>query len=70
MHIYELFFFAIALCFFYYVLISDEFSDVEKFRIVPGILSKIEGDLKLTVNIWNNIDNLKLGWIHNHAHCI
>lgn len=55
---------------FYYVLIADEFSDVEKFRIVPGILSKIEGDLKLTVNIWNNIDNLKLGWIHNHAHCI
>lgn len=41
---------AIVLC-FYYVLISDEFSDVEKFRIVPGILSKIEGDLKLTVNI-------------------
>lgn len=60
---------AIVLC-FYYVLISDEFSDVEKFRIVPGILSKIEEDLKLTVNIWNNIDNLKLAWIHNHAHGI
>lgn len=55
---------------FYYVLIFGEFFDVEKFRIVFGILLKIEGDLKFIVNIWNNIENFKFGWIYNYVYCI